>query len=264
MAALFWQAAPPLDPESEDEDAQEKAGNVVHPPLPPGPPPPLMPTRDNAMAVDVSDPQGPDINHPAPEFVSSAAVCPSPTARLSNAGVCLSAGLHSSTAGIPLSTAGERSSAAGGSLLAEGVPDAPGSMMTLTKATGTLLSDLHQNICIKFLLTTSSASLCAFNSHNICGIVLQWVTAEQQSPIEIPLHVSCSDLWCWLYNPILNMSLMSILAMESDSATSESSPSHPSIEHEYSHLGDIFSLTREDKELLLEYLEEFGKGDVDM
>jgi hypothetical protein len=28
--------------------------------------------------------------------------------------------------------------------------------------------------------------------------------------------------------------------MESDSATSESSPSHPSIEHEYSHPGDIF------------------------
>ncbi|KAN0141562.1 hypothetical protein V8E53_000024 [Lactarius tabidus] len=52
--------------------------------------------------------------------------------------------------------------------------------------------------------------------------------------------------------------------MESDSATSESSPSHPSIEHEYSHPGDIFSLTREDKELLSEYLEEFGEGDVEM
>jgi hypothetical protein len=52
--------------------------------------------------------------------------------------------------------------------------------------------------------------------------------------------------------------------MESDSATSESSPSHPSIKHEYSHPGDIFSLTREDKELLSEHLEEFGEGDVDM
>ncbi|KAN0125338.1 hypothetical protein V8E53_015595, partial [Lactarius tabidus] len=52
--------------------------------------------------------------------------------------------------------------------------------------------------------------------------------------------------------------------MESDSATSESSPSHPSIEHEYSHPGDIFSLTREDKELISEYLEEFGEGDVEM
>jgi hypothetical protein len=52
--------------------------------------------------------------------------------------------------------------------------------------------------------------------------------------------------------------------MESDSATSESSPSHPSIEHEYSHPGDIFSLTGEDKELLSEYLEEFGEGNVEM
>ncbi|KAN0141768.1 hypothetical protein V8E53_000230 [Lactarius tabidus] len=74
MAALFRQAAPPSDPESEDEDVQEKASDVVHPPLPPGPPPPIpppppMPARDNAMAVDVSDPQGPDINRPAPEFV---------------------------------------------------------------------------------------------------------------------------------------------------------------------------------------------------
>ncbi|KAN0141442.1 hypothetical protein V8E53_000687 [Lactarius tabidus] len=74
MAALFRQAAPPSDPESEDEDVQEEASDVVHPPLPPGPPPPIlppppMPARDNAMAVDVSDPQGPDINRPAPEFV---------------------------------------------------------------------------------------------------------------------------------------------------------------------------------------------------
>ncbi|KAN0134001.1 hypothetical protein V8E53_008219 [Lactarius tabidus] len=74
MAALFQQAAPPSDPESEDEDVQEKASDVVHPPLPPGPPPfilppPPMPARDDAMAVDVSDPQGPDINCPAPEFV---------------------------------------------------------------------------------------------------------------------------------------------------------------------------------------------------
>ncbi|KAN0131260.1 hypothetical protein V8E53_010964 [Lactarius tabidus] len=74
MAALFRQAAPPSDPESEDKDVQEKAGDVVHPPLPPGPPPlilppPPMPARDNAMAVDVSDPQGPDINRPVPEFM---------------------------------------------------------------------------------------------------------------------------------------------------------------------------------------------------
>ncbi|KAN0141880.1 hypothetical protein V8E53_000342 [Lactarius tabidus] len=74
MAALFRQAAPPSDPESEDEDVQEKASDVVHPPLPPGPPPPIpppppMPARDDAMAVDVSDPQGPDINRPVPEFV---------------------------------------------------------------------------------------------------------------------------------------------------------------------------------------------------
>jgi hypothetical protein len=51
-----------------------QASNVVHPPLLPGPPPPIlppppMPARDNAMAVDVSDPQGPDIHRPAPEFV---------------------------------------------------------------------------------------------------------------------------------------------------------------------------------------------------
>ncbi|KAN0129809.1 hypothetical protein V8E53_012379 [Lactarius tabidus] len=159
MAALFRQAAPPSDPESEDEDVQEKASNVVHPPLPPGPPPPIpppppMPARDDAMAVDVSDPQGPDINRPVPEFVrptrsnvaqvpgSSSAVQGSsaitlnhpPSAiqklrrlRSSAAGVRLSAaGVHSSTAGVCSSTAGERSSAAGGSLFAEGVPDAPG------------------------------------------------------------------------------------------------------------------------------------------
>ncbi|KAN0136388.1 hypothetical protein V8E53_005756 [Lactarius tabidus] len=74
MAALFRQAALPSDPESEDKDVQEKASDVVHPPLPPGPPPPIpppppMPARDDAMAVDVSDPQGPDINRPVPEFV---------------------------------------------------------------------------------------------------------------------------------------------------------------------------------------------------
>ncbi|KAN0140691.1 hypothetical protein V8E53_001518 [Lactarius tabidus] len=74
MAALFRQAAPPSDPESEDEDAQKTASDVVHPPLPPGPPPPIlppppMPARDDAMAVDVFGPQGPDINRPAPEFV---------------------------------------------------------------------------------------------------------------------------------------------------------------------------------------------------
>jgi hypothetical protein len=65
---------------------------------------------------------------------SSAAVCPSQTARLSDAGVCSSAagvhlstaGVRSSTAGVCSSTAGERSSAAGGSLFAEGVPNAPG------------------------------------------------------------------------------------------------------------------------------------------
>jgi hypothetical protein len=93
-----------------------------------------MPARDDAMAVDVSDPQGPDINHPVPEFVrptpsniaqvpgsSSAAVHPSPTACLSDAGV------HSSAAGLCSPTAGECSSTTGSSLFAEGVPNAPGS-----------------------------------------------------------------------------------------------------------------------------------------
>ncbi|KAN0134964.1 hypothetical protein V8E53_007338 [Lactarius tabidus] len=152
MAALFRQAAPPSDPESEDKDVQEKASNVVHPPLPPGPPPPIpppppMPARDDAMAVDVSDPQGPDINRPVPEFVrptrsnvaqvpgSSSAVqgssaitlnhLPSAIQKLpapmiesaappsSSAAVCPSQTAHLSNAGVRSSATGVRSSAAG-------------------------------------------------------------------------------------------------------------------------------------------------------
>jgi hypothetical protein len=52
--------------------------------------------------------------------------------------------------------------------------------------------------------------------------------------------------------------------MESDSTNSEISPSLQNNSQDNSPLADVFVLTREDTGLLLEYVNKFEQGDLDM
>jgi hypothetical protein len=52
--------------------------------------------------------------------------------------------------------------------------------------------------------------------------------------------------------------------MESDSITSESSPTRPSSPHHDNPPANIFTLTREGTALLSEYIEEYQEGDGEM
>jgi hypothetical protein len=51
--------------------------------------------------------------------------------------------------------------------------------------------------------------------------------------------------------------------MESDNSSSVRSPSSPGSDHDDPPLASVFTITREDAQILSEYLDEFQEGDID-